>query len=98
MLFLRNIADLWSCFPHPLVPATRNGRTAVTQTNVWPIQTAAYTPSGVLVLAGSLANCPPGEWFNKDTGKTILAVGMARWLLLPLVTSGVASQSKLSFS
>eukprot|EP00752_Nemacystus_decipiens_P012493 g11065.t1 len=51
--------------------------------------TAAYTPSGVLVLAGSLANCPPGKWFTKDTGKTILAVAMARWLLLPLLTSGL---------
>lgn len=51
-------------------------------------QTAAYTPSGVLVLAGSLANCPPGKWFSRETRKTILAVGMARWLLLPLVTSG----------
>eukprot|EP00903_Cladosiphon_okamuranus_P017870 g16445.t1 len=51
--------------------------------------TAAYTPSGVLVLAGSLSNCPRGKWFTKDTGKTMLAVGMARWLLLPLVTSGL---------
>ncbi|CAM9839174.1 unnamed protein product [Ectocarpus fasciculatus] len=51
--------------------------------------TAAYTPSGVLVLAGSLANCPPGKWFSRDTQKTILAVGMARWFLLPLVTSGL---------
>ncbi|CAM9338553.1 unnamed protein product [Scytosiphon promiscuus] len=51
--------------------------------------TAAYTPAGVLVLAGSLANCPPGEWFSRDTQKTILAVGMARWLLLPLFTSGL---------
>ncbi|CAM9548040.1 unnamed protein product, partial [Hapterophycus canaliculatus] len=51
--------------------------------------TAAYTPAGVLVLAGSLANCPPGKWFSRDTQKTILAVGMARWLLLPLLTSGL---------
>ncbi|CAM9240918.1 unnamed protein product [Ectocarpus sp. 12 AP-2014] len=51
--------------------------------------TAAYTPSGVLVLAGSLANCPPGKWFSRDTQKTILAVGMARWFLLPLATSGL---------
>lgn len=68
------------------------GRAAVAHKTI--NQTAAYTPSGVLVLAGSLANCPPGKWFTKDTGKTIMAVGMARWLLLPLVTSGVTVQCK----
>ncbi|CAN0264600.1 unnamed protein product [Ascophyllum nodosum] len=51
--------------------------------------TVAYTPSGILVLAGSLANCPPGEWFSKETRKTLLAVGTARWLFLPAITSAL---------
>ncbi|CAN0264660.1 unnamed protein product [Ascophyllum nodosum] len=51
--------------------------------------TVAYTPSGVLVLAGSLANCPPGDWFSEETRKTLLAVGTARWLFLPAITSAL---------
>lgn len=50
----------------------------------------AYTPAGVLVLAGSLANCPPnGRLISKSTAKTIASVALLRWLLMPLATAGL---------
>lgn len=52
-------------------------------------QSTAYTPAGVLVLAGSLANCPPnGRLISKSTAKTIASVALLRWLLMPLATAG----------
>ncbi|CAN0241092.1 unnamed protein product, partial [Discosporangium mesarthrocarpum] len=51
--------------------------------------TTAYTPAGVLVLAGSLANCPKGKVFTKETCRTITSVAIARWLLMPIFTAGL---------
>ncbi|CAM9529384.1 unnamed protein product [Chrysoparadoxa australica] len=48
---------------------------------------AAYTPSGVLVLAGSLANGPKGNLLSRETGFKLMAVALSRWLLLPALTA-----------
>ncbi|KAG5189998.1 auxin efflux carrier [Tribonema minus] len=50
---------------------------------------AAYTPSGILVLAGSLANAKPQNIWTKATAKKIAAISMARWLLLPIATGAL---------
>ncbi|CAN0440906.1 unnamed protein product, partial [Phaeothamnion confervicola] len=50
---------------------------------------AAYTPSGILVLAGSLANGPPAGKLSLPTVKKLAAAAAARWLLVPAAVASL---------